>query len=578
MRDPVVVLKFGSSVLRDEAALPAAVLEIYREIRRGRRVVAVVSAFGMTTDTLLRSANEHFERPDPRCLARLLETGEARAAACLGLALEQAGVPSEILDWRQTGLRTAGPVEDAEPVDLDAQAVHRVLADVPVVVTPGFVGHDEQGRPNLLGRGGSDLTALFLAHRLEAVECRLLKDVDGLLKVNRDGSLDHATRYAQAHYAECLRVGGPLIQPKAVEFAEQNGLAFTIARCGTGEGTVAGPVTSRFERTRERPHRLRVALAGLGTVGLGVFRWLNTLEEDFEVVGVLVKDRDRRRPVDVRPDLLVFEPEDLLACDPELVIEVIGGTDTATELITAARARGVPVVSANKQLLALDPDLLRPAIDGDTRDLVCSAAVGGGVPALETVAAVLEREPVVAVEGVLNGTCNFVLDRCGEGHDLDDAVAEAQELGLAEADPHLDVSGLDALYKLALLASLAFDRPVSPEDIICEGLDQLGPDRIVAARKEGKVLKLVAEARRSGGDIVARVDVRALAPDGPLAGCRGEGNTLLVETASGRKIRLDGKGAGRWPTTVSVVGDALQVRRDLVSGRNSLDRRKEASS
>jgi homoserine dehydrogenase len=236
------------------------------------------------------------------------------------------------------------------------------------------------------------------------------------------------------------------------------------------------------------------------------------------------------------------------------------------------------VVSANKQLLALDPDLLRPAVDADVRDLVCSASVGGGVPALETVAAVLGREPIVAIEGVLNGTCNFVLDRCAEGTDLNDAVAEAQAIGLAEADPHLDVSGLDCVYKLALLASQAFDRPVAPGDIQCEGLDRLTTSRIAAAREQGRVLKLVAEARRSGGTVIARVEVRDLAPGDPLATCRGEGNILLVETSGGRRVRVEGKGAGRWPTAVSVVGDALQVRRDLLAGYRRFESRKEASS
>jgi homoserine dehydrogenase len=235
-------------------------------------------------------------------------------------------------------------------------------------------------------------------------------------------------------------------------------------------------------------------------------------------------------------------------------------------------------VSANKQLLALDPDLLRPAVDGDVRDLVCSAAVGGGVPALETVAAVLHSEPVVAVEGVLNGTCNFVLERCGQGAGLEEALREAQERGLAETDPTLDVSGLDCVYKLALLASQAFDRPVAPEDVDCSALDTLTPERIAAAKSDGRVLKLVAEARRADGGATARVSVRDLAPDHPLASCSGEGNALLVETASGRRVWTEGKGAGRWPTTVSVVGDALQVRRHLLSGRRVAERRNQASS
>ena len=207
MSDPIVVLKFGSSVLVDEAALPAVILEIYRELRRGRRVVGVVSAFGSTTDDLIINARARFGEPDPACLARLLETGEAASAATLGLALDQAGVPARILDPGQLALTTRGGFRDAEPHSFSTEVVLKALDEVPVVIVPGFSGRRADGSPALLGRGGSDLTALFLAHGLKAEECRLLKDVDGLLRVCPDGSLDFSTRYGTANYAECLRVG-----------------------------------------------------------------------------------------------------------------------------------------------------------------------------------------------------------------------------------------------------------------------------------------------------------------------------------------------------------------------------------
>lgn len=568
MRDPIVVLKFGSSVLSDPNALPAAVLEIYREIRRGRRVVAVVSAFGNRTDELLGAARSLCEEPDPACLARLLETGEAESAALLGLALEQAGVPARILDAGQIGLTTSGEVLDAEPLDFDGVRVRQDLLDVPVVVVPGFSGKLKDGAPALLGRGGSDLTALFLARGLRAAECRLLKDVDGLLKVRADGSLDHGTRYATAHYDECLRVGGPLIQPKAVEYAARYDLRFTIARCGSHRGTLAGPVESRFETVDPAPAPTRVVLGGLGTVGLGVFRWLDRLRDDFQVVGILVRDTAGTRPRDVPAHLLMSSVDQLLAAGPQLVVEAVGGTGVAAELVHRARAAGCRVVSANKQLLAIEPDLLRAAGGPGTR-LLASAAVGGSLPVLEVVGALSEREDIIAVKGILNGTCNFILDRVNDGADYASALAEAQVRGLAEADPHLDVSGLDCVYKLALLATRAFGKAVTVDGITCEGLEGLTPERLAEAAASDGELKLVATARHSADGITARVRLEILPAYHPLYGCRREANRCVAETAGHRQVVIDGKGAGRWPTTVSVLGDVLQGRRALLAERRS---------
>lgn len=560
MSDPIIVLKFGSSVLADESALPAVILEIYREIRRGRRVVGVVSAFGSTTDDLIRKALDRFGEPDPACLARLLETGEAVSAATLGMALDQAGIPARILDPGQITLTTRGGFRDAEPHSFAPEAIANVLDKVPVVIVPGFSGRRADGSPALLGRGGSDLTALFLAQGLQAEECRLLKDVDGLLKVLPDGTLDYSTRYATASYDECLRVGGPLIQPKAVEFAARHKLSFTIARCGSGEGTVAGPVTSQFETVNPKPRRTRVGLAGLGTVGLGVYRWLTGLKDDFEVTGILVKGSTRKRDDDVNQNLVTDSVEDFFATDPELLVEVIGGCGTAAKVVTRARALGVPVITANKMLLALDP-ALREAATGRDISVTGSASVGGSVPVLETVAALAAIEPIVAVEGIINGTCNFILDLMNNGKTDDEALQEAQALGLAEADPHQDISGMDCVYKVSLISATAFGQGPAPDQIVCEGLEQATEFRISAARQKGCELKLVARARRKGGAVEASVQLVALPPGHPLHGCRREANRLVVETATGRKVVVDGKGAGRWPTTVAVVSDILDRHR-----------------
>jgi homoserine dehydrogenase len=565
MSDSTVVLKFGSSVLADESALPAVILEIYREIRRGRRVMGVVSAFGSTTDELIKHTKERFERPDPACLARLLETGEAVAAATLGLALDQAGVPARIFDPGQLKMRTRGGFLDAEPYTINPDIVQEALREVPVVIVPGFSGRREDGAPALLGRGGSDLTALFLAREIDAEECRLLKDVDGLLKVHPDGTLDFGTRYAAAHYDDCLQVGGPLIQPKAVEFAARNRMHFTICRCGSSGGTLAGPVTTRFEKVEPVAHRTRVGLAGLGTVGLGVFRWLAGLPEEIEVVGILVKDGFRQRAPDVPADLVTDSVNEFFESGPELVVEVVGGCGTAAKVVASARSRDVPVISANKMLLALDPTL-REAAAGPDNSVSGAASVGGSVPVLESVAALAAHEPVVAVEGVINGTCNFILDLLNRGQSEEEALGQARDRGLVEMDPHLDISGLDAVFKLSLISTAAFGQGLSPDQIRSEGLDQATDFRLTSAREKGGELKLVARARRKGGAVEARVELHPLLPGHPLFGCSGERNRVVVETASGRQVVLDGRGAGRWPTTVSVVSDVLDRHRDILAG------------
>lgn len=577
MPEPIVVLKFGSSVLTDHDALPSVVLEIYRELRRGRRVLAVVSAFGDQTDRLLAAARERFTEPDPACLARLLETGEAASAATLGLSLDQAGIPARILDAGQIGLTTSDHDLDAEPLDFDLVRLRHELLSVPVVVVPGFSGRRPDGRPALLGRGGSDLVALFLARGLRATECRLLKDVDGLLRVNEDGSLDHGTRYATASYAECLRVGGPLIQPKAVQYAERSGLSFTIARCGSARGTLAGPVASRFEDVAVEPPRIRVALAGLGTVGLGVWRWLRQLPESFEVTGILVDTLDKERPGDVPTDLLTDSVETLLAADPDIVVEAIGGNRTAARLINRAQAAGSTVVCANKQLLAEDPHLLQLATGGGG-GLLAAAAVGGSVPVLETLRAITGYEEVIAVKGILNGTCNFVLDRVEHGLSYERALQEARTRGLAEADPYLDTSGLDSVYKLALLAAEAFGRRLPVEEIACEGLDQLTEATLQAARNRDGQLRLVATARRTAEGIAARVGLEVIPAHHPLFDCRGEDNRLVIETEGHRQVVLDGRGAGRWPTTLAVVSDILTAGRAIDTDRADAGLRRARAS
>ncbi len=245
---PITVLKFGGSVLRGPRDLAAAVAEVARTLEKGSRVVVVTSAFAGVTERLLARARKRFRQPAAKPLASLLATGESRSSAYLALALADAGIDNELLDPDRVQFRVRGSSLDGEPLDIDTSRLLKALSAAPVVVIPGFFGRSPSGSVVLLGRGGSDLTALFLAERLGARECRLVKDVDGLF--SRDPSSEgHLERYVTAGWEELERVGAGLVQEKAVAFAREHRLSFTIAAPLSDGGTRVGPGPSRRETT-----------------------------------------------------------------------------------------------------------------------------------------------------------------------------------------------------------------------------------------------------------------------------------------------------------------------------------------
>jgi homoserine dehydrogenase len=247
------VLKFGGSVLRSTADLAVAVREVGRELDRTERVVVVVSAFGDTTDRLLETAAEIARTPDPGALAGLLSTGEIAAASLLTLALGEAGLSSELLDAEGAGIRTAGPLLDGRPVSLDLEAIRASLDRAPVLVVPGFVGRSEQGRVSVLGRGGSDVTALFLSQRLAAGRCHVFKDVDGVYERDPTGTGPPPRRFVRLSWEDALRLDPRVLPRKAVRFARGHGLVFEIGRPGGPEPTRVGPGPSVLERAAGKP-------------------------------------------------------------------------------------------------------------------------------------------------------------------------------------------------------------------------------------------------------------------------------------------------------------------------------------
>lgn len=553
----LVVLKFGSSVLDSESDLPTVVHEIYRWWRDGHQVIAVVSALGNTTDDLSHKANQACEEPDEKLLATLLATGETSSSALLGLSLNRCGIPATVLNAEQAGLRTTGSILDSDLIDVDTIKLNAALREG-IVVLPGFVGCGPDGETTLLGRGGSDLTALFLAKRLGGV-CRLIKDVDGLYTSDpNSASTKAACRFEQVSYRTALSVGGKVVQPKAIEFAEKFGLRFQVSCIAESGATEVGPFRDRVAFTSQQAAPLKVALLGCGTVGAGVFKRLAALPEHFEVVAVGTRNIERAKADEVPDELVKTNLEAIINEDIDVVIELLGGIEPARSLITKALESGCKVVTANKAVLAGDCNLT------NNNSVRFSAAVGGVLPALETVDRAELTGPIRSVAGIVNGTTNFILDEVAAGKGLEEAIATAQKLGYAEANPALDLDGTDAAQKLILLARAAFGLNVPFDFISRDSIENLDVERIRKAAAQNESIRVVAECVNDSGKISASVKLVQLPGVHPLADVGGVENRLLVQTESGQSWIARGRGAGRWPTTESVIADLFDLRRESI--------------
>jgi homoserine dehydrogenase len=555
MNKEITVFKFGGSVLRDENDLPKAVNEIYRNWRNGVKILVVVSAFNGRTDELLAKA-KLFDSDDGVATASLLLSGETESAALLTLALGRAGLPAKILTPRQIGLLTRGETLDAEPIWADTTKLRGELENS-IVVVSGFGGIDRNGDPTLLGRGGSDLTALFLAERLDA-RCILVKDVGGLYE--SDPAFSHEPRrFATAFYRTAAEIGGCLIQKKAVEFAEENSLTVELRSLNTETGTVISNLPNSFANRKTECRRLRVALLGCGTVGSGVFEAISNYPEKFEIVGVLNRHRDRAIAAGIPPHLIANDAEILLAKNTDVVIELIGGTDTAHDLIKRSLSDHRHVITANKALLAEKVIELSGAAKDKGVLLRFGASVGGALPAFEFAAD--DAGQITSISGILNGTCNFICDKLAEGIEFNEAVKLAQSSGFAEADPTLDIDGTDAAQKLGLLARSAFGVEIPFDAIKRKGIENLTPKDLKKAASHSHTIRLIAKIERNKTGFEASVEPREISFDHAFGSIDGAGNCLLIEEQDGRKRFVTAKGAGRYPTTESVMADLFDLYR-----------------
>jgi homoserine dehydrogenase len=323
---------------------------------------------------------------------------------------------------------------------------------------------------------------------------------------------------------------------------------------------------------------LKVALLGCGTVGSAVLRLLDEQADDLaarigrpiEVAGVAVRRPDRHP--DVPAHLLTTDAHGLVTRpDVDLVVEVIGGIEPVRSLLLAAFEAGRSVVSANKALLADDGGELHAAAAKAGVDLYYEAAVAGAIPLLRPLRESLAGDQLRRVVGIVNGTTNYILSRMAEtGHGFTEALAEATELGYAEADPTADVDGFDAAAKAAILASLAFHTPVSAADVYREGISAVTSTDVARAAEIGCTVKLLAICERvvgDGGDSVAvRVHPAMIPTTHPLASVGGAFNAVFVEAEAAGQLMFYGQGAGGDATASAVLGDLVAVARNRVAG------------
>ncbi len=317
---------------------------------------------------------------------------------------------------------------------------------------------------------------------------------------------------------------------------------------------------------------LSLGVAGLGTVGAGVIKLLADNADIVAaragrpvVVGaVSARDRGRDRGIDLSAMRWLDDPVSL-AADPgtDIVVELIGGAGgPARALADAAIAHRKPLVTANKALLAIHGDELARAAETADVPLAFEAAVAGGIPVIKALREGLAGNRISRVAGILNGTCNYILTVMREQRrDFADVLAEAQALGYAEADPSFDIDGVDAAHKLAILAAIAFGRPVDIDSVHVEGIRGVGALDIGFAEELGFRIKLLGMARRTAQGVSARVHPVMLPAAAQLARVDGVFNAVVAEGDFVGPLLLEGRGAGAGPTASAVVSDIIDIAR-----------------
>ena len=324
--------------------------------------------------------------------------------------------------------------------------------------------------------------------------------------------------------------------------------------------------------TVEKPS-VGIGLLGMGVVGGGVAKILSEKSKQLggltgcpvTLEGVLVRDPNKRRLHIVPPELLTTNVEDILNNSRvDVVVEVMGGHDPALDYILKGISLGKHVVTANKEVMAQNgPDILTMARKKGVQVLF-EASVAGGTPIIAPLLRDLVANEIITIHAIINGTTNYILTRMAQqGMDFGAALAEAQELGYAEADPTNDVEGIDAAYKLAILSTLGFRARVKDTDVHREGITRLTARDFLYAKELGYAIKLLAIASKQDGTVQVRVHPAFVPADVMIAKVDGVLNAVEIETDLAGRVLFHGRGAGSMPTTSAVIADIVDIARNL---------------
>ena len=316
-----------------------------------------------------------------------------------------------------------------------------------------------------------------------------------------------------------------------------------------------------------------VGVIGFGTVGAGVVEGLlqngdllaQRLGVHLVLKGIADLDIATDRGVVVDPEILTTDAEALIQReDVDIIVELIGGTGVARKIVEQALKLGKPVVTANKKLLAEYGEGLYALSKEHHADLYFGASVGGGIPIIRALREGLAGNQILAIQGILNGTCNYILTRMEqEGLAFDTVLAEAQKLGFAEADPSLDIDGFDTAHKAVILASLAYGKPFDLQHVHVEGIRTLARTDVEQAAALGYRIKLLAIIRRDDDTVQIRVAPTLVPQSSLLASVDGVFNAVMVESDLADHTMFYGRGAGRLPTASTVLADIADAARNL---------------
>lgn len=321
---------------------------------------------------------------------------------------------------------------------------------------------------------------------------------------------------------------------------------------------------------------LTIGLLGCGTVGGALVDLLDARRAtitartgvELRIGAIAVRDTAKHQDRLADPSLLTTDTAAVVA-DPEvdIVVELIGGTDPALTLVRTALENGKPVITGNKELLAAHgPELYAAAAEHGV-DLLFEAAVAGGIPLIRPLRESLVGEDISRVMGIINGTTNYILTKMSqEGADYADALADAQALGYAEADPTADVEGYDAGAKAAIIASIVFGVDVRSSDVQHEGISSITAADIDTAKRLGYVIKALAVIERADGEVAVRVHPAMVSTGHPLANVNDSFNAVFVEGATVGDLMFYGRGAGGGPTASAVLGDLVDAAVNVANG------------